>query len=205
MADGNRQFLAKVWQPLFRGFSRTIERACLRRDAYLDHVFAHEAKALKQEIPCRNSPAARTYLQNELEKLDRVSVNFSLSPTTIDSVNRVCEELNVVRDCFINRVLFLLVADMNTGEAITSIELRRDLPDFLAGHDRDFIYAPLWGGSLRAVSEIVRSDPPILGAAATSSTTVREAGGRIRRTASRLPDHARECSRNRPPEQTSSR
>jgi hypothetical protein len=157
--ESNRQLLAKVWRPLLVEFSRTVERACLRRDAYLDHVFAHEAKVLKDEIPCRNSPEARVYLQSRLEDLERVPVNFSLSPSTIEAVNRACEELNVIRDCFINRVLFLLVADLNRCEVVTGIELRKHLPDILGDHDRDYVYAPLWGGSLCAVSEIVGSDP----------------------------------------------
>jgi hypothetical protein len=159
MTRPNRQLLAKVWRPLLTEFSDITERACLRRDAYLDHVLAHEAKVLKEEIPCRNSPAARAYLQSKLEDLDRSPVNFSLSPATIEAVNRACKDLNVIRDCFINRVLFLLLADMNTCEAVTGITFHDHLPDILGDNDRDFLYAPLWGGGLRAVSEIVSSDP----------------------------------------------
>ncbi|MBK5295004.1 MAG: hypothetical protein JJE04_25425 [Acidobacteriia bacterium] len=153
------QLLAKVSKPLLNKFNTTIERACLRRDAYLDHVFAHEANILKDEIQCRNSPEARIYLQNRLEDLERVPVNFSLSLTTIAAVNRACEDLNVIRDCFINRVLFLLQADINVIEIITGIEIRKYLPDILGDHDRDYLYAPLWGGGLSVVSEIVSSDP----------------------------------------------
>ncbi len=156
----NGQLLAKVWKPVLRQFSSMIERACLRRDAYLDQVFAHEAKALKDEIPRPNSLKARAYLQGKLDDLDdRVPVNFSLSPATIEAVNRACEELNVIRDCFINRVLFLLSADTKKCEAVTRIEFLEYVGDILGEHDRDFLYAPLWGGGLSAVSEIVTSDP----------------------------------------------
>jgi len=190
MDQPNRQLLAKVWRPLLRKFSGTIERACLRRDAYLDHVFAHEAKVLKDEIPCRNSREARDYLQSRLEDLDdRVPVNFSLSPPTIEAVNRACEELNVIRDCFINHVLFLLIAKIDMCEAVTGIELRKCLPDILGDHDRDYLYAPLWGGGLSAVSEIVSSDP--FWALRNVIDHLREPGGRIRHTASRLPHPAR--------------
>ena len=155
----NGQLLAKVSRPVLRKFRTKIESACLRRDAYLDHVFAHEAKALKDEIPCPNSPEARAYLQRRLEELDRIPVNFSLSPATIEAVNRACKELNVIRDCFINRVLFLLSADMKTCEAVVGIKFLKYLGDILGEHDRDFLYAPLFGGGLDAVSEIVSSDP----------------------------------------------
>ena len=159
----NRQLLARVWRPLLREFGNAIERACLRRDAYLDHVFAHEAKLLREEIPGPNSSEARVYLQSQLEELERVPVNFSLSPATIEAVNRACGELNVIRDCFINRVLFLLVAPgvvgADTLELMTGIELREYLPDILDEHNEDYLYAPLWDGGLSAISEIVRADP----------------------------------------------
>ena len=147
MESTTRQLQAKVWEPLFRKFSDAVDRACLRRDAYLDHAFANEAMALKEEIPCRNSPEARVFLQRNLEDLDRTPVNFSLSPATIEAINRTCEELNVIRDCFINRVLFLLIADTRTCECITGIELDKYLPEILGDNDRDYLYAPLWEGA----------------------------------------------------------
>jgi hypothetical protein len=153
------QLLAKVWRPLLEKFGRTAERACLRRDAYLDRVLDHEAKRLKAEVPRPNSNVARAYLKGALDDLDRAQVNFSLSPLTIAAVNRACKELNVIRDCFVNRVLFLLTADITICEAVTAIPIREHLPDLLGNYDRDYIYTPLWGGSLQAISEIVDSDP----------------------------------------------
>lgn len=159
MEEGNRQLLSRVWRPLNRAFTSKIERACLRRDAYLDHVFAHEAGVLKDEIPGPNSPEARTWLQGKLEELDRLAVNFSLSPATIEAVNRACDELNVIRDCFINRVLFLLIADVDICETVIRVNFHEYLGDILGDHERDYLYAPLWGGGLHAVSEIVGADP----------------------------------------------
>jgi len=159
MKKSNQQVLAKLWKPLYGKLSATVERACLRRDAYLDRVFAHEARMLKAEVPRPNSADARRFLESRLQELDRRSVNFSLSSTTVEAVNHACEELNVVRDCFINRVLFLLLADIATCEIITGLEFRECLPDILGEYDRDYLYAPLWSGSLAAISEIVREDP----------------------------------------------
>lgn len=155
----NRQLLARVWRPVQKKLNRMIERSCLRRDAYLDHVFAHEAKMLKEEILCPNSRDARDYLQGQLEELDRAPINFSLSPSTIKAITEACDELNVIRDCFINRVLFLLASDINLCELIIGVDFREELPEILGDHDRDYLYAPLWGGSLSAISEIVCSDP----------------------------------------------
>jgi hypothetical protein len=159
MKKSRQQLLAKVWRPVWGRFNSVLRASCLRRDAYLDHVFADEAKALKAEIPRPNSSDARAFLQSKLEDLDRVAVNFSLSPGTVEAVNRACEEMNVVRDCFINRVLFLLSADPKTCERVAGIEFLKDRGDILGDHERDFLYAPLWGGGLNAVSEIVNSDP----------------------------------------------
>ena len=154
------QLLAKVWEPIIESLDTLLERACLKRDAFLDHVFAHEAARLPVEIPAPNSAEARRYLQRCLRNLEpKQPVTFALSHTTIESVNRACESLNIIRDCFINRVLFLLVADLDRLEMVTDIELRSNLGDFLSENDRDFLYQDVWDGSLRSVSDIVTSDP----------------------------------------------
>ena len=137
-----------------------IDRACLRRDAYLDRVLAHESKKLREEIPSPNSPEARRFLQEQLQSLDRVPVNLSLSPSTIESVNETCKDLNLVRDCFINRVLFfLVVADLRNFERFLEVDLSDYLPDMLSDLDREALYAPLWNGGLKAIAEIVNGDP----------------------------------------------
>lgn len=157
--NGSRQILSRIWRPLLKRFGEMIDRACLRRDAYLDKVLSHEARMLEEEVPCRNSPLARAYLQRTLEALDRVPVNFSLTPATIDAVNRACEGRNVIRDCFVNRVLFLLLAKVDALEVITGLRFREDLGEILGDNDRHYLYAPLWNGGLRAVFEVVSSDP----------------------------------------------
>jgi hypothetical protein len=159
MKPSTVQLQARVWPPLLKKFGDTIERACLGRDAYLDHVFAHEARSLKDETPGPNSKKARNYLRNQLKELGPIPVNFSLSPVTAEAVNRTCKELNVIRDCFINRVLFFLLADEHVCEVIIGLPFRADLPEILGDNERDFVYAPLWSGGLHAVSEIVNSDP----------------------------------------------
>jgi len=94
-----------------------------------------------------------------LRELQPKPVTFALSQATIDSVNRGCEELNANRDCFINRVLFLLVAGTAQVEAITGIPLSENMGDHLSNNDRDFLYQDVWDGSLLAISAIVTSDP----------------------------------------------
>lgn len=155
-----KQLLVRVWRPLLEKFNQTAERACLRRDAYLNHILAHEARRLKEEIPHPNSDVAHAYLKRAVEGLDRTPVNFSLDPATIDLMNNACKELNVVRDCFVHRVLFLLTADVKKCEAAIGIPIQDLLPEVLWAHpERDYVYAPLWAGSMHAIAEIVEADP----------------------------------------------
>lgn len=153
------QLLAKVWEPVLNSLDTFMERACLKRDAYLDHVFAHEAARLSEEIPAPNSAEARRYIQRYLRDLKPKPVTFALSQTTIQAVNQGCERLNIVRDCFINRILFLLVAPTAQLEAITGIPLMEVLGDLLDKNQRDFLYQEVWDGSLRSISSIVTEDP----------------------------------------------
>lgn len=157
--EDRTQLSTKTWRPLMDEFTGLVESACLRRDAYLDKVFAHEARKLKDEIQHPNSPEAREYLQRKLDELERVPLNLALSRGTIDSMNRACEDLNMVRDCFINRILFLLVAPTAQLEVITGIPLMEILGDLLGENQRDFLYQEVWDGSLRSISVIVTEDP----------------------------------------------
>lgn len=153
-----KQLISRIWRPLFERFNRQVEDACLRRDAYLDRVLSFEAAALLQELPSPNSPEARAYLQSQLDQLDRVPVNFSLSASTVEAINRACKERNVIRDCLMNRVIFLLVADANTYQRVLSVEMDKMIPEILESQGREAIYAPVWDGGLRAIAEIVNGD-----------------------------------------------
>ncbi len=153
------QLLAKVWEPVLDALDKLIDRDCLKRDAYLDHVFAHEAARLSGEIPAPNSAEARRYIQRCLKDLEPKPVTFALSQTTIESVSCACQSLNIVRDCFINRILYLLVAPTAQLEAITGIPLMEILGDLLDKNQRDFLYQEVWDGSLRSISAIVTEDP----------------------------------------------
>lgn len=106
-----KKILVSVWTHLIALLNKKVDKACLNRDAYLDHVLRHEANKLIPEIEIPNSPEARAHLSQHLALLERKPVSFTLSPETIAAIDTNCQAKNIPRDCFINRVLFMLVVD----------------------------------------------------------------------------------------------
>jgi len=139
-----------------------VAAACLQRDAYLDWVFSHEAKMLDKELDTPNSEAARTHLAKHLNLLDRKQVTFALSRGTVDDINKVCEQKNVPRDSFINRVLFFLsIGSLTMLEGIWHLD-RDECWDRMTS-SWDFTSMPFMpdhlNGSLSAIRDVVFEDP----------------------------------------------
>lgn len=96
-----------IWKPLLEALRDYTEQACLRRDAYLAKVLAHEIEVLARQTG-RNSDLGREFLHRGLKSLDCQSATFTLPADLIDRINEVCRERNLHRDCFFNRVLLLI-------------------------------------------------------------------------------------------------
>lgn len=135
-----------------------MDRACLKRDAYLDHVLRHEAQQLRFEVPTANSDRAYAYIAQELNQLKRKALNLQLSEETVALINEVCEQKNIPRDAFIHRVLLLLLTGQKTIEVIipedwewARIKLLEDGPDEL--------YELLTNSTLLTIAKTVESDP----------------------------------------------
>lgn len=108
-----RQPLGKItvqaWRPIFERFDASIERACLRRDAWLARVLDREIDMLDREVPYPNAEAARKLVSERLARLDRKLVSIKLPLATIARLDALCLRSRIVRDAFFNR-LFLLLA-----------------------------------------------------------------------------------------------
>lgn len=113
LETSKRKISVQVWEPLLTKLNEITLSACLNRDAYLDQLFAHEAKMLIAEsVGKKNSPEARSFIKKqfaELRDLRPVSLNFNSA--TVDKIQEACDQVNTWRDVFINRVFFLLVAN----------------------------------------------------------------------------------------------
>ena len=158
-ADDKRKISVQMWAPLLLKFNELCSTACLNRDAYFDLVLAHEAPMLLSELAGRqNSAAARKYVKRCLLELqDLRPVSFSLRRSTAEAVDQACDEANVWRDVFINRVAYLLVVRTSSLESQWDLEFR---------HYRDEIFEDGWeikrlllGPRLLAIADFLSDDP----------------------------------------------
>jgi hypothetical protein len=104
------KILVNVYEPLIDIMKRKMDAACLKRDAYLDKALRSEINFLL-EGTTSNSDKAKNYIADNLKELKLKPLNLMLSTATIDLMNSVCKEKNVLRDAFINRVFLLMVAN----------------------------------------------------------------------------------------------
>jgi hypothetical protein len=102
--------LVNVHKPLIELMKCKFDAACLKRDAYLDKALLIEAGLLKKEVTTPNSDTSKSYIVENLKKLRLKPLNLLLSTETVQLINEVCQEKNVPRDAFINRVFLLLIS-----------------------------------------------------------------------------------------------
>jgi len=158
-AGDKRKISVHTWSPLMKRFNELCSKACLNRDAYFDLVLAHEAPMLLSELAGRrNSADARRYVKRcLLEIKDLRPVSFNLRRSTAEAVDQACDEANVWRDVFVNRVAYLLVVSTRNLEVQWDIEFK---------HYRDEIFEDGWeinrlllGPRLLAIADFLSDDP----------------------------------------------
>jgi len=125
------KILVNVYSPLSRLLTDRLNDACLKRDAYLDLVLQNECQFLKAEIE-KNSDEVKKYISKKIKKLNTTPVSLSLNTDTVKTLNEICEDKNLPRDAFINRVFLLLVS---TPEMLKAL-----FPDLVKAIDNN-VYA----------------------------------------------------------------
>lgn len=157
-----KKILVNVYKPLRAKLNERVDAACLQRDAYLDRILSNEAGLLEKELPAPNSSDARAHLSAHLGLLDRTQVNLALHPETVEAINTACENRNVPRDAFINRVLLCLVTpnkklfERMLGIDISWYYVNRVL--FNSHHEPPLTPWHL-DGSLSVIEDMVNEDP----------------------------------------------
>lgn len=154
-----KKILVNVWEPLIESLNAKTDKACLRRDTYLDAVLSHEASKLNAEVAGQNSDAAKAYLLGELQTLQRKPLNLLLSSETVDLINEACQNKNTPRDAFINRVLLLLL--------IGTPQIKKLFPDIdwewcrrrIFDQGDDWMYRVYDHSMLGVMTDIARGDP----------------------------------------------
>lgn len=110
MSSTTRKVPAKIWRDCLRKFDGRVESMCLRRDAYLSKVIGFEVERLDEDISVPNSKQASKFIFEQLDRLDRKSIGFTLDAAVLDRLNEVCASKGIVRDAFFNRLIFWLAA-----------------------------------------------------------------------------------------------
>lgn len=173
-----RKITVQMWRPLIEKLNKDCAEACLNRDAYLDRVFSHEAKMLMSEAGDRkNSDAAASFVKKcFLELKDHRVVSFNVTTETANQILTACAEVNVWRDVFINRVVYLLVAKSSTFEHQWDLVLEDHREAiFEEGFD---IKALLLGPRLAAIRNFI-TDDPFLGLRAALRSGYPDSEGRL--------------------------
>ncbi|MBI5716624.1 MAG: hypothetical protein HZC37_02930 [Burkholderiales bacterium] len=168
----------QLWAPLLKKLNELTGAACLNRDAYLDVVLANEAPMLVAELDGqKNSDPARAFIRRCFAELkDLRPVSFTLTRETAEVLTKACDEVNVWRDVFVNRVIFLLVAK--------SSAIEREF-DFLFKDHGGAIFEDGWeikalllGPRLTAIRRFINDDP-FLGIRAALRSAYPDDGGAL--------------------------
>lgn len=152
------KILVAVWEPLIGLLNKKVKQACLKRDEYLDHVLRHEAKMLKQEVGIPNSDEAKAEISKHLGMLRRKQVNLNLSADTVEAIADACQQVNVHRDAFINRVLLFLVAGKKLFVRLLD-DMDWEWAERKLVEDYYNYFSPTLDGALPTITDLVKSDP----------------------------------------------
>ena len=97
-----------IYSPLSEFLNNKLTKACIKRDAYLDLVIKNECNFLRNEIKTPNTNKIKKHISKKIKGLNTKPVSLFLSTETAQLLNKVCDEKNVPRDAFLNRIYLLL-------------------------------------------------------------------------------------------------
>lgn len=119
----------KLWRNLIYRLDQKVEAACLRRDSWLSKIIAVEVARLDKDVSVPNSDQASKFISEQLDGLDRKLVTLTLDAAVAERLNEVCAVKSIVRDAFLNRLIFWLVASEKVVDRFLGIgwdsEVRR--------------------------------------------------------------------------------
>lgn len=101
----------KIFKPLFDSFEKRVRKLFIKRDEFVDHLISVELDYLAEDVKnLRQSDAARRYISKTLKRMGTKTVNIVVKKETALKVKLICDEANIVRDAFVNRLLLLVIA-----------------------------------------------------------------------------------------------
>lgn len=143
----------KIYDRLLTAFNRDADSLFLKRDAFLNQMISIETEYLAQEMAGRRlSSKAKRHIAGSLKKLGTTTVNIVVDKPVANALNAVVAENNIVRDAFMNRMLWML----RGGEKLLDY---LELPQFITGSAFErFIPDAMPTSPMRAIGA-VQSDP----------------------------------------------
>ena len=173
-----RKITVQLWSPLLKKLNELCAAACLNRDAYLDVVFTNEAGMLMSELDGKqNSDGAKAFIKQCFAELkDFQQVSFTLTTETADALSQACDQVNVWRDAFVNRVIYFLVAKSSAIESQFDFKFQEHTDAIF--DDGWEIKALLLGPRLVAIRSFI-CDDPFLAIRAALRSEYPDSGGRL--------------------------
>jgi hypothetical protein len=108
--DKRVKILVGIAGNLLDALNRLCDAGCFRRDALLEQIIAGELDNLEREVTKANSEQAYQHINQHVKLLRRTSVTLSIEGKTANRLDEICERKRLVRDAFVNRLIFCLVA-----------------------------------------------------------------------------------------------
>lgn len=106
-----RKVTLKIFTPLLHEVESQLEALHMKRDSFLDHLIARELPYLESDLNGKRlSVSARRFIARSLKRLGTSQINVQLSSATAERLDEVARPINLVRDSFINRLLYFSVA-----------------------------------------------------------------------------------------------
>src|SRR4051812_26769072 len=96
-----------VWTPIWSKLEKTLQSACLKRDAYIAALLDRELAELEQELPIGNSEEARQFIGRQLRALlesNYTPLSIAVPAQTATKLEAICRDRRIVRDAFFNRL-----------------------------------------------------------------------------------------------------
>jgi hypothetical protein len=142
----------KIYSPLLADFGSKVEKLFMKRDAFLNNLIQGELLNLKQDLEGKSlSNKARQYVAGKLKRLETTYINVVVDRQTAKDLNDVVQQTNIVRDAFVNRLLYLFRA---SDAALRYLELPAEVSrSSFASNVESMPTSPM-----TALSEII-SDP----------------------------------------------
>jgi hypothetical protein len=138
---GKTKVLVNIYGPLLSFLKRNLDKACLKRDAYLDLALRCESEFLRTEVDAKNSAKAARYISEAIKRLNTTPVSLQISTETADLMKVVCNEKNIPRDAFINRFVLLLTAPEAVLKAAIPAFSEIELMEDVYGEAAEFFWA----------------------------------------------------------------